>query len=82
MLAMHPDIQQMCYEEICGVFANDDVGSNGYQITLDQLNQLNYIEMVLKETMRLFPLAPYLLRQSLDTLDMGEFITFCFIYTQ
>lgn len=51
MLAMHPDVQQRVYDEIKSLECND-------YYDIDDLNKLKYTEMVLNETMRLFPPGP------------------------
>lgn len=55
ILAMFPDVQERCVAELRRVYDTADGAS-----TLDQINQLDYMEMVIKETMRLLPVGPYL----------------------
>ncbi|XP_055308673.1 cytochrome P450 4c3-like [Sitodiplosis mosellana] len=57
MLAMHPEIQERLYQELRSVFSeqNEDMSQQ-------HLNQMPYLDLVLKETLRLFPAAPYPLR--------------------
>lgn len=65
MLAMHPEIQERVYQELQSVFTeqNED-------ISLEHLNQTPYLDMVIKETMRLFPAAPYPIRKALDDIPI------------
>ncbi len=49
MLAQHPDVAARVYEEVVGV-----CGASG-EVTWDHIHELEYTEMVVKETMRLFP---------------------------
>lgn len=67
MLAMHKDVQQKAYEEVLKVFegCNNDV-------TFSDVNDLSYLELVLKETMRLFPAAPMVGRFTTGTVEMGK----------
>lgn len=48
MMAMHPEVQQRVYEEIKSLGCDDDYG-------IEDVAKLSYTEMVLNETMRLFP---------------------------
>lgn len=48
MMAMHPDVQQRVYDEIKSLGCDDDYG-------IENVADLPYTEMVLYETMRLFP---------------------------
>lgn len=52
MLGMHPEIQNKVFEEQQAIFANKDEG-----LTNEDLNNMKYLEMVIKETLRLFPLS-------------------------
>ncbi|TMW40252.1 hypothetical protein DOY81_014668, partial [Sarcophaga bullata] len=54
MLAMHAEYQERAYNEVITVMADaDDV-----TFTYDQINQLVYLEMIINETLRLFPFIP------------------------
>ncbi|VVC26885.1 Cytochrome P450,Cytochrome P450, E-class, group IV,Cytochrome P450, conserved site [Cinara cedri] len=50
LLAMHQDIQDKVYDEIYNVLGDSD-----RDVTPDDLFRFKYLEMVLKETLRLFP---------------------------
>ncbi|NWX16379.1 CP3AO protein, partial [Aegotheles bennettii] len=50
-LAMHPDVQQKLLEEI------DTVLPNKAPLTYDAMMQLEYLDMAVNETLRLFPLG-------------------------
>ncbi|XP_058451458.1 cytochrome P450 4C1-like [Malaya genurostris] len=54
MLAMHQDIQEKMYNEIVNVIGSQDPS---IPVHNDHLANLNYTEMVIKETMRLFPVG-------------------------
>lgn len=58
-LALYPEAQQKCFEEICDVIGKD----KDKAITYTDLNSLNYMELVAKETLRLFPSVPLLGRK-------------------
>ena len=67
MLAIHKSVQQKAYEEVKAVFES----CNG-EFTLDDVNNLPYLEMVLKETMRLYPAASMVGRQTTGPVEMGK----------
>ncbi|XP_066141604.1 cytochrome P450 4C1-like [Euwallacea fornicatus] len=57
VLANRPDIQKQLREELKGVFE-----SKNARITYQDLQGLKYLEMVIKETLRLYPPAPVISR--------------------
>lgn len=59
LLAMHPQVQERLFEEVDRVF--DGVPLDA-PVNYDQILQLTYTEQVIKETLRLFPVSPYVLR--------------------
>ncbi|XP_034242352.1 cytochrome P450 6k1-like [Thrips palmi] len=58
-LAKHPDIQKKLIEEVDGVMAKH----NG-QPTYDAIMEMPYMEMVIQETMRMYPPVPFLTREA------------------
>ncbi|XP_073826736.1 probable cytochrome P450 4ac1 [Musca autumnalis] len=54
-LALHPEVQQKCREEIANI---GDYSS----LTVFDFNKLEYLECVLKETLRLYPSVPFIAR--------------------
>lgn len=67
MFAMFKDVQEKAYEEVEKVFSEAD-----QEISLGDVNKLQYIEMILKETMRLFPAASVVGRQTTGTVQLGK----------
>lgn len=57
MLAMHPEIQERVFEELERVFDSADE-----YLSCEHIQQLNYLDCVLKEVMRMFPVAPFIVR--------------------
>lgn len=62
---MFKDIQNKVVDEL-RAFMNDT-------IDFDTLNQLPYLEMVIKETMRLFPVAAFTLRTTTDEFELNKY---------
>lgn len=58
MLAMHTDIQEKAFDEVCDVFPNID-----FDVEYEQLDKLTYLDMVINETLRLLPSIPIIGRQ-------------------
>lgn len=50
-IAKHPEVQQKVFEEILSVIGDD----KEKPVTIQDLNNLNYLERVIKETLRMFP---------------------------
>lgn len=58
-VANYPETQKKCFEEILEVFGTD----RSSPVLHEDLNKLNYIELCIKETLRLFPSVPLLGRK-------------------
>jgi cytochrome P450 family 4 len=67
-LAKYPEIQEKVYEEVTQVF-ND----NNSKTTMQKLSDLHYLELVIKESMRLFPPTPHFSRKLKHELTAGGF---------
>uniref|UniRef100_A0A336K3Q0 CSON009732 protein n=1 Tax=Culicoides sonorensis TaxID=179676 RepID=A0A336K3Q0_CULSO len=65
MLAMNPDIDKKVYEDI------SDFYKVGDQLDYDTVKKMTYLDMVVKETMRLFPVSPVTMRESLADTHIG-----------
>ncbi|XP_058817576.1 cytochrome P450 4V2-like [Topomyia yanbarensis] len=79
-LAMHPEIQTKVRNEMNEVFYSPTVDINN-----DTLKQLVYTEMVIKEVLRICPVAPLIARQTATEIVLdgvripkGQIIAMCF----
>ncbi|GAB0088657.1 hypothetical protein DMENIID0001_031200 [Sergentomyia squamirostris] len=68
MLAIHPEIQQKVVEELQSVFVDETV-----PFDYDSVKQLTYLEMVIKETLRLYPVIPYIAREVKNDVKLRSF---------
>ncbi|XP_063918933.1 cytochrome P450 4C1-like [Zophobas morio] len=68
MLAMHQEIQKQVFDELDFVF-----GGSNRNVTLEDLHQLSLLERVVKETLRIFPVAPLVGRYFTEDLVVGNF---------
>lgn len=66
LLAMNPEHQEKCYQEICDVLSSPDD-----EVTEDKWNKLKYLERCIKEGMRLIPAAVILARKVKEDLKLG-----------
>ncbi|XP_054260181.1 cytochrome P450 4c21-like [Macrosteles quadrilineatus] len=65
-LAQYQDIQERLFKEISSVVGpNDDV-------TLEDLSKMPYLDMVVKETLRWFMIAPFILRKPTKDITLSE----------
>lgn len=67
LLAMHPEVQAKAYHEVQEVLTSKP---DHTPIDLHDLKQLVYVEAVLKETMRLMPVAPIIARENLQDIQL------------
>ncbi|XP_063924595.1 cytochrome P450 4C1-like [Zophobas morio] len=68
MLGMHHEIQEKLFEEISSVLTD-----NTHNVTLQHINQMKYLERVIKETLRFFPTIPFILRQVNTEVKLGSY---------
>lgn len=59
MLAMHPEIQERLYDELHSLYTAQDE-----ETTYEHMQRLTYMEQIIKETLRLFPVGPFIVRRT------------------
>lgn len=67
LLAMNPMCQEKLYNEVRSVLT-----SHSDEVTDDRMNQMPYLNLVIKESMRLIPAVLILSRQVTKPLKLGE----------
>ncbi|XP_059056286.1 cytochrome P450 4C1-like [Achroia grisella] len=68
MLANHQDAQQKVYEEMQGIF-----GDSTRTATTDDLSQMKYLELCIKETLRLYPPVHFVGRVLNETVKLSNY---------
>lgn len=68
MLAMHKDVQAKVVDELREVFSSADEEND-----FEKLNKLQYMEMVIKEILRLFPISAFTLRKTTNDFELNNF---------
>ncbi|XP_063892609.1 cytochrome P450 4d2-like [Helicoverpa armigera] len=67
LLSKHRDVQEKIYEELKTIFGSE----MNRDPTYHELNQMKYLELVIKESMRLFPPVPLIERKILRDCEIG-----------
>lgn len=65
---MYQDIQKKAAQEV-----RDVLGPPPNEVKLEDLDKLKYLEMCIKEVMRLFPIGPFLLREPYEDCQIGMY---------
>lgn len=71
LLATHPDVVSRVMDELNEVLGDQPIDAD---LTMDQVNQLTYLEQVIKETLRLHPVAPILPRRCTEDTKLTNFV--------
>jgi cytochrome P450 len=69
LLAIHEDVQEKAFREIIKMFPNDDI-----IINQESLGKMKYLDMVVKESMRLLPPVPLIGRETHEDFELNELI--------
>lgn len=68
-IAKYTEVQKKVYEEVVEFFGVDP----NQNISFQDLNKLNYLDLVIKESLRIFPPIPYIGRVLSEELTAGKF---------
>ncbi|KAJ9577301.1 hypothetical protein L9F63_006140, partial [Diploptera punctata] len=68
LLGLHPDIQDKVHEELDNIFQGSDRAPS-----MKDLNEMKYLERVIKEALRLYPSVPGYGRIVSEDLELGEY---------
>ncbi|XP_069680175.1 cytochrome P450 4C1-like isoform X1 [Periplaneta americana] len=68
MLGLHPEIQDKVYEELKEIFQDSDRSPN-----MKDLQDMKYLQMVIKEALRILPSVPSIGRQTSRDMQLGPY---------
>ncbi|CRK99374.1 CLUMA_CG012597, isoform A [Clunio marinus] len=68
LLATHPDIQERAVNELKEIFYSDEV-----EVNYDNISKLEYLERVIKESLRLCPVVPVIGRETQAPVKIGDY---------
>jgi len=61
--------QEKVHEELEEIFGDSEV-----QASVKELSQLKYLERVIKETLRIFPSVPLIMRKLVEDVKLGNLV--------
>lgn len=68
LLSRHPDVQKKLFQEIRGVIGDD----KEIPMTYKDLQELKYMECVIKESLRMYPPVPIILREFTEDTNISK----------
>jgi len=69
LLAMHKNVQQKVVDELHRTFGKT---LDAPYLDYEKINELEYLEMVINEAMRLLPVVPYVFRENSAEIEISE----------
>lgn len=74
-LSRHPDIQIKVYEEQKRVLKTTTTGElKNKTVSLKELQEMSYLELVIRETLRLYPSVPIIARTNRKAIDISKYL--------
>lgn len=70
LLSLHPDIQKKVYAEQQQIMGDNLTG----EATFQQIAEMQYLDMVVKETLRLYPSVPVVARRTEKDYDINGYV--------
>ncbi|XP_067004727.2 cytochrome P450 4C1 [Anabrus simplex] len=68
LLGHHPDVQEKVFQELNEIFQGSD-----RHPTMKDLQEMKYLERVIKETLRLYPSVPFIGRTLQEDVKIGDY---------
>lgn len=71
MIGSHPEVQSRLHKELDDIFGSDV----NRDVTMDDIKKMTYMDMVLKESLRIFPPVPFISRVTTSDCEIdGYFV--------
>lgn len=70
LIGSHADVQERLYDEMVSIFGED----HERLVTTEDLRQMNYLECVIKESLRLYPSGPFFARQLAEDVTTNGYL--------
>lgn len=67
LVAMHPNVQERLFQELRTVFTSQDE-----DMIYEHMQQLPYLDQVIKEVLRLYPVGPFMVRRTTADIQLSN----------